>query len=225
MTNPQQPEQPTVWPPISAGPEGEQMLRPIPSSSILPPSPASLPRAEGVDRCCTCGYEWPAGKSGAHYCSEILVSRLTQAESELAELRSWKESAMIVLNQIDLQELGKALGFKLGSNVSPQILPAVIALKSELADAKEEHLIDMGLYNDARHDLSEALTMAKALEQRALASEERATKEAEMADRLASALNASSPAQFNIKEWRLVQIDYATSRAAPKPEDGREGVK
>ncbi len=52
--------------------------------------------------------------------------------NRISELEAWKESAMKVMP--DFQAIGKALGLKLGEDVSPQILPRIQAM-SELLDA------------------------------------------------------------------------------------------
>ena len=41
------------------------------------------------------------------------------------DLRRWKDEAMQVLNDINLQEIGKELGLPLGTNIGPQILPKI----------------------------------------------------------------------------------------------------
>lgn len=51
-----------------------------------------------------------------------------------AELTNWKQQAITVLNEIDLQEIGKVLGVGLGESVGPHILPAIKKLTAELED-------------------------------------------------------------------------------------------
>ena len=60
-------------------------------------------------------------------CEELrdLVGHLTPATDELEDLRAWKESAMRVLGGIQLQEIGKELNLPLGTDIGPQILPAI----------------------------------------------------------------------------------------------------
>lgn len=48
---------------------------------------------------------------------------------ELEELRVWKESAMSVMNGIDIQEIGKEIGAKLGTDIGPQILTWIRTIK------------------------------------------------------------------------------------------------
>ncbi len=50
------------------------------------------------------------------------------------QLTSWKQQAITVLNEIDLQEIGKVLGVGLGESVGPHILPAIKKLTAELED-------------------------------------------------------------------------------------------
>lgn len=59
-------------------------------------------------------------------------------QEELQQLRDWKESAMKVMNDIDLQECGKVIGVKLGHDVSPEILPALKRLRAALEEIKDQ---------------------------------------------------------------------------------------
>lgn len=52
-------------------------------------------------------------------------------QAEASQLRSWKESAMRVLNGIDLQEVGKIIGLPLGTDIGPRIVPELRRLKEE----------------------------------------------------------------------------------------------
>lgn len=52
-------------------------------------------------------------------------------QAELQQLRDWKESAMKVMNDIDLQECGKVIGVPLGQDVSGKILPAFKRMQAE----------------------------------------------------------------------------------------------
>ena len=49
---------------------------------------------------------------------------------QVAELKAWKESALAVLDGIDLQAVGQELGVKLGEAVGPAILPGIRTLKT-----------------------------------------------------------------------------------------------
>lgn len=66
---------------------------------------------------------------------QLFESQLTGVERErdrfIAErdtLAAWKESASTVLNGIDLQAVGKALGLPLGADIGPAILPGILSL-------------------------------------------------------------------------------------------------
>lgn len=59
-----------------------------------------------------------------------------------AELTSWKQQAITVLNEIDLQEIGKVLGVGLGESVGPHILPAIKKLTLLTKDTGRLDLID-----------------------------------------------------------------------------------
>ena len=67
-----------------------------------------------------------------------VYDQLAAKEAELADLRQWKESAMEVFAKIDLQEVGKEIGVRLGHDISPAILPWIINVKAELAERNRE---------------------------------------------------------------------------------------
>lgn len=69
---------------------------------------------------------------------ESLEARLAAKDAELADLRNWKESAMTVFSKIDLQEIGKEIGVRLGHDISPAILPWIVKVKAELAEKDAE---------------------------------------------------------------------------------------
>ncbi len=48
-----------------------------------------------------------------------------EAAQENRELREWKESAMEIMRNIDLQGCAKVIGLKLGEDISDKILPAL----------------------------------------------------------------------------------------------------
>jgi hypothetical protein len=54
-----------------------------------------------------------------------------EARKQLAELKDWLESAISLLNKIQLQEIGGEIGAELGEDVSVKILPAIEKLKRE----------------------------------------------------------------------------------------------
>ena len=59
-----------------------------------------------------------------------------QLERELAELTTWKESALNTFPPF--QEIGRELWLKLGTNISSQILPGIVGPKRELAEANQK---------------------------------------------------------------------------------------
>lgn len=73
--------------------------------------------------CAMCGFKWRQGQDGDHSCARILRTRVV-------ELKAWKESAQAVLDEIDLQAIGKELGVKLGDPIGPAILPGIRAIKA-----------------------------------------------------------------------------------------------
>lgn len=64
-------------------------------------------------------------------------------QEELQQLRDWKESAMRVMNEIDLQECGNVLGVPLGQSISTEILPGLKKMRDAL-----EKIIDLYPNND-----------------------------------------------------------------------------
>lgn len=83
-------------------------------------------------------------------CAMYDYSRLEKAIEEVAiryaqeqnkKLIAWTESASKILNNIDLQQLGKLLSMQYGSAIDKQLLPAVTKLveqNKELVDMLEE---------------------------------------------------------------------------------------
>lgn len=63
---------------------------------------------------------------------------------QLAELKDWQESAISLLNKIQLQEIGGEIGAEPGEEISVKILPAIKKLKRERDQwrACAENLID-----------------------------------------------------------------------------------
>lgn len=55
---------------------------------------------------------------------------------EIEQLKRWKESAMEVMNDINLQEIRKILNVKLGEDIPVKILPAIKSLKAEIEQLK-----------------------------------------------------------------------------------------
>lgn len=67
-----------------------------------------------------------------------LLSELKSIQKEVQDLIERKESVMKILNEIDLQGVGKVLGIKLGSSIAPQVLPKI----KELVDQNRK-LVEM----------------------------------------------------------------------------------
>ena len=71
------------------------------------------------------------------------------AEARVTELEAWKDSAMQVMNAVDLQGIAKELGLPLGVDIPPCIIPGIRKFKeaAEQAVAKERatlrEIIDM----------------------------------------------------------------------------------
>jgi len=64
-----------------------------------------------------------------------LQNELAAAQSELSQLRAWKESAMLVM--YPYQEIGEEMELTLGQSIHDKILPFIKRLKSELNVAKK----------------------------------------------------------------------------------------
>ena len=65
----------------------------------------------------------------------ILIEKL---EKENEELSIWKEEAMEVMSQFQMQEIGKVLNIELGDSISKQTLPSIKKLIAE-----NEELVEM----------------------------------------------------------------------------------
>jgi hypothetical protein len=63
---------------------------------------------------------------------------LPGADDELGNLRRWKDEAMQVLGGLDLQAIGKELQIPLGTDIGPQILPAIRKYRALLGRAAHE---------------------------------------------------------------------------------------
>jgi hypothetical protein len=50
---------------------------------------------------------------------------------ELDDLLRWKSEAMKVMDDLDLQEIGKEMGLRLGDNIAVKILPYIKELKGK----------------------------------------------------------------------------------------------
>lgn len=58
--------------------------------------------------------------------------------AEVQRLTSWKQEAVEVQNGLQLQEIGQAIGAKLGTDIGPQVLPWILAKKAEVQRLTEE---------------------------------------------------------------------------------------
>lgn len=56
--------------------------------------------------------------------------------AEVDRLKRWKSEQMAVESSWDPQQVGQALGLPVGSDIRPQILPAIVALKRERNQAR-----------------------------------------------------------------------------------------
>ena len=59
-----------------------------------------------MSTCCDCGYQWPTGTDGGHYCAEVLTEKL-KAERKLADRLG--EALEALLDNYKRNE-GKGLG-------------------------------------------------------------------------------------------------------------------
>ena len=59
---------------------------------------------------------------------------LSEKEAEIKRLFDWKESAMNILNTVDLQECAKVLNLPLGSDIAKHILPALKAKEEAIKE-------------------------------------------------------------------------------------------
>lgn len=64
------------------------------------------------------------------------VTRALREENR--QLLLWKESALEVMNKMDLQAIGKEIGLPLGSSIPEHVLPAIYKLKEEIEKGGQE---------------------------------------------------------------------------------------
>ena len=78
----------------------------------------------------------------------LFADPLEQAEKERDELAAWKESAMSVSAEMDIQEVGRLLGVKLGHPIYPAIESGIRELKQKLTIARAalENIADHNEY-------------------------------------------------------------------------------
>lgn len=71
-----------------------------------------------------------------HFCTnntpDVVARQMVKDQERVAELEMWKESALDVLNAINLQAVGNELGVPLGAPVGPSILPGIRSLKAKI---------------------------------------------------------------------------------------------
>lgn len=65
-----------------------------------------------------------------------LIERLVRERDDLGV---WKQSAMQVMNGIDIQSVGREIGVPLGEDIGPNILPAIREMKQHLQKARAQH--------------------------------------------------------------------------------------
>lgn len=69
-----------------------------------------------------------------------LYSEIFEAKDKrIAELENWKREMLIVGTNLDLQTIGHEIGAKIGSDVSPQVLPTIRKYKSRIAELEREN--------------------------------------------------------------------------------------
>ncbi len=81
---------------------------------------------------------------------------------ELRDLRAWKEQAMAIMP--DMQEIGRELDLTIGTDIGPEILPAIRKLKVDdaltrkaLIETLEQRDQAVKAYHDMRRQYKEAL--------------------------------------------------------------------
>lgn len=62
--------------------------------------------------------------------------QVASLQKKLEIAGAWKESALSVMNKVDLQEIGKELDLPLGTDIPPNILPGIRALQARLEGAR-----------------------------------------------------------------------------------------
>lgn len=74
----------------------------------------------------------------ARLCFQILSRQIADLKAENFHLKVWKESALDIMNKMDLQAIAKEIGLPLGSSIPENILPAINKLKKEIEKGGEE---------------------------------------------------------------------------------------
>jgi len=77
----------------------------------------------------------------SHACLDAQLLKTTgeneRLQSEIADLKRWKEDSLAVENQWDVQAVGNEIGLSLGKHIRQAILPFIKSLKQRLADAED----------------------------------------------------------------------------------------
>lgn len=104
----------------------------------------AIKREEALESQLKCANEETAKRGGSLEAVEQINKHLMAQNSDLLR---WKSEALTVLNGLDFGAIGKELGIKLGTDVGPEILPAIRDLKAQLEGARarvlqevQEHL-------------------------------------------------------------------------------------
>lgn len=89
-----------------------------------------------------------------------LKARILTLAQDNEDLRSWKESAMSLLNDLDFQKMGKLMGLTLGDRVIPNIIPylefinKVRAAQTTTIHKYQNRIIEMQKVVDAAVELN-----------------------------------------------------------------------
>lgn len=97
--------------------------------------PRRTPRTDRQEKLVTKGK--PNKWVSSWWAEELEIESDARAH-EIHELQGWKQSALQVMNQTDLQAVGRELGLTLGANVPPNILPGIQKLKERIAELEKE---------------------------------------------------------------------------------------
>ena len=68
---------------------------------------------------------------------QVLARHAPPGAPASEEVENWKREALVMLNKLDLQEIGKVLGLKLGSEISSEVLPGIRRLQSRVTVLEE----------------------------------------------------------------------------------------
>jgi hypothetical protein len=71
--------------------------------------------------------------------NDQLRERVLSIDNERAELQRWKDGASKILDDLNLQEIGKKLGLTVGTDIAPRILPGIQKLKDLVGVLQNEN--------------------------------------------------------------------------------------